>query len=302
MIGISTCHWYNSLLQGGEIVDDILDLGFQGVELEYRISNTLYQEMKPKLQKDIQVLSIHNFFPKPDEPLIEKGGGDLFLLSSPDKDERLRAIEYTTKTIEHANELGATAIVLHLGRVDISNPIERFRELYKKGKIDHSEGLAFLEELREIRYSRRQKNLVAVLSSLEKLNLVAERQGVFLGIENRYHFHEIPNFEEIEIILREFEGGRVRYWHDVGHASAQENMGICRQIELLNAYSEYMVGIHLHDIKGLDDHLAPGQGNMDFKELLPFMKPETIRIIEVHSRVEKDAVKEGLKIIERDLQ
>ncbi len=301
MIGISTCHWYDSLLQGGEILDDIVGLGFQGVELEYRITNTRYQEMKPKLQKDIPVFSIHNFFPKPDDPRIEKGGGDLFLLSSTDKEERLRAIKYTTRTIEHANELEAAAIVLHLGRVNISNPIERFRELHKKAKIDHPEGLAFLEELREIRESKRQKHLDAALSSLDKLNRVAERQGVLLGIENRYHFHEIPNFEEIGIILRYFEGGSVRYWHDVGHAGAQENMGIYRQIELLNAYSEYMVGIHLHDIKGLDDHIAPGQGNMDFKELRPFVRPETIRIIEVHSGVEQDAVKEGLKIIERDL-
>jgi sugar phosphate isomerase/epimerase len=301
MIGISTCHWSNSLLSGGKIVDDILNLGFQGVELEYRITKTLYQEMKPKLRREIQVLSIHNIFPKPDEPLIEKGSGDLFLLSSLENDERSRAIEYTTRTIEHANDLGATAVVLHLGRVDMSNPIKRIKELYRKGKIDHSEGIALIEELTQIRNSKRRKNLDAVFTSLEKLNLVAERNGVFLGIENRYYFHEIPNFEEVGIILRKFEGGKVRYWHDVGHASAQENMGICNQMDLLDAYSDYMVGIHLHDIKGLDDHLAPGQGEMDFKKLRPFIKPATIRIIEVHSGVERGAVKEGLKIVERDL-
>ena len=37
-------------------------------------------------------------------------------------------------------------------------------------------------------------------------NKEAEKKGVFLGVENRYYFNEIPDFEEIAIIMNEFEG------------------------------------------------------------------------------------------------
>lgn len=36
MLGISTGWWKNTSFQDDEIVSDILDLGFGGVELEYR--------------------------------------------------------------------------------------------------------------------------------------------------------------------------------------------------------------------------------------------------------------------------
>ncbi|MDY6971593.1 MAG: TIM barrel protein [Thermodesulfobacteriota bacterium] len=297
MLGISTCWWSNPSLSGDGIVADILELGFRGVELEYRITSSQYHEMKPLLKKDITVLSIHNFFPKPDDPRIKKGGGDLFLLSSTDRDERSKALEFTIRTIEHANDLEARAVVLHLGRVDMPNPIERFRELFESSKTKNAEGLEFIEEQRDLRKSNKRKNLDAVLFSLDRLNREAEKHGVFLGIENRYYFHEIPNFEEIGIILREFEGGRLRYWHDVGHARALENLGVCTQRDILETYSNGMIGTHLHDIKGLDDHFAPGQGEIDFEEIKPFIKPDMIKIIEVHPKVDRDQLMQVQKEI-----
>jgi sugar phosphate isomerase/epimerase len=52
-----------------------------------------------------------------------------------------------------------------------------------------------------------------------------------------------------------------------------------------------MIGIHLHDIKGLDDHFAPGQGEMKFEKITPFLKPDIVRIIEVHSKVKRKELK-----------
>ena len=301
MLGISTCWWHNKSFQGDEIVSDILELGFERVELEYRITNSIYQQMKPQLNKSLKVLSIHNFFPMPEEHTDKKGSGDLFLLSSTDRDERSAAVKYSTRTIEHASELEARAVVLHLGHVDMPNPVESFRELHLSGEMDQSEGLAFISEQRRIRENAHRKNLDAVLFSLEKLNREAEQKGVSLGIENRYHFHEIPDFEEIGTILREFEGGSIRYWHDVGHAAVQENLGILRQKDLLDAYSEKMIGMHLHDVRGLDDHLSPGQGEIEYGEIRPFMKPGLIKVLEIHSKVEKKELLEGVRFIRKEI-
>jgi sugar phosphate isomerase/epimerase len=301
MLGISTAWWQDSSLSGDEIVQDILNLDFQGMELEYRVTQSRYQEMKARLKKDIAVLSVHNYFPKPDDPSVREGGGDLFLLSSTDHDERSRALKYTIKTLEHANDLEVPVVVIHLGRVAMPSPKAIIIKLFQEGKMDQSEGLNFMKEQKEIRHSKKQNNVDAVLKSLDILNREAERQGVFLGIENRSHFHEIPNFEEIGLILRVFDGGRIRYWHDVGHANVQENIGICKQKALLEAYAHCMAGIHVHDVKGIEDHLAPGQGDMDFNQFKPYVKPETIQILELHPKVNRAAIEKGRRIIEESL-
>ncbi len=299
MLGISTCWWHNKSLSGNEIVKDALELGFQGAELEYRLTNAKYQEMKPSLNEKLSVLSIHNYFPKPEDPLIEKGSGDLFLLSSDDRDERSMAVNHSVKSIEHANDLECSVVVLHLGRVDMPTPITRFKELFNNGRIDNAEGLSFLEEQRNNRRSIHRKHLDFALFSLEKLNRAAEKNNVFLGIENRYHFHEIPDFEEIGFILKEFKGSNLRYWHDVGHAQVQERFGICRQKDLLDAYSKDMIGIHLHDTMGFDDHFAPGQGEIDFGEISPHIDKDVIKIMEIHPKVEREALIKGRdKIVE----
>ena len=211
MLGISTAWWGDSSRSGDEIIQDILELGFSAMELEYRVTQTRYQEMKTYLKTDMTVLSVHNFFPKPDDPSVGEGGGDLFLLSSTDADERARAIEYTIKTLVHAHDLEAPVVVLHLGRVNMSSPKAIIKKMFQDGKLNHPEGLTFLEEQRKLRHSKKQKNVDAVLKSLEILNREAERQGVLLGIENRSHFHEIPNFDEIGMILRKFNGHAVNF-------------------------------------------------------------------------------------------
>jgi len=301
MLGISTSWWENRDVNGEVIIGEALDMGFDGIELEYRITGRLFNEMSPYLNRNIKVLSIHNYFPRPEELPDRKASGDLFLLSSTDKEERSMAVKYSIRSIEHASDLEAGALVLHLGRVDMPNPIDAMRDLYDKGRMDQEEGRAFLEEQDSLRASRAGKSLDAVLFSLEKLNREAEKRGVFLGVENRYYLHEIPDFDEIGIILRKFDGGMIRYWHDAGHAAVQENLGICPQKALLEAYSDKIAGIHLHDAKGLEDHLPPGSGHIQFKEIRPYMKPSTIRIIEVSSGAERGEILEGANMIRDEM-
>jgi sugar phosphate isomerase/epimerase len=224
----------------------------------------------------------------------QKGGGDLFLLSSTDKDQRLKAIVYSEKTLTQARKLGARAVVFYLGHVDMPNLSDTYRRLYGEGKLGKHEGAAFLDEQQFVRRTNHRANLDAVLFSLEKLNKVAGALGIYVGIENRYHFYEIPDFYEIGILLEKFAGGKVRYWHDVGHAHAQEALGILRHKDLLEAYSDKLVGIHFHDAQGLDDHLPPGEGEIYFEQITSFLRPSTIKILEINRRVERQALLKGI--------
>lgn len=302
MLGVSTCWWQGKMLSGEELVDDIVAMGFRGVELEYRISRVLYEQMMPSLKERLNVLSIHNFFPFTEKHGKARGSGDLFLLSAIDEEERLRAVEFTLKTLAHASDLEARVVILHLGRVDMADPTGEFRRLYGEGLVRERDGLEFMLQQRHIRKARSRKHLEAVLHSLDALNRDAEQKGVLLGIENRYYFQEIPNFDEIGEILQQFEGGSVRYWHDVGHAGVQEQLGICRQRELLETYGERMVGVHLHDLIGIEDHFAPGQGKMHYEEIVPFFRPDVMKILEVHPKVARNELTEGVRHMNKMLQ
>jgi sugar phosphate isomerase/epimerase len=294
MEGISTCWWYNRDERPDKVLEQVLEMGLDGIELEYRITESFFREMRPLLGDRLKVLSIHNFFPKPEGKGIQRGGGDLFLLSSSVEAERLEAVQYTIRSMEHASDLGALAVILHMGRVEMDYPREDIFDAHRRGVLRQDEGVSLIRGLLLKRKRNRLKHLDAALKSLDTLNKRAEKLGVHLGVENRYHLNEIPDFHEIGIILKAFRGGRVRYWHDLGHAQAQENMGIIPQRDLLTAYGNKLVGIHIHDIRGLDDHLSPGQGEMDFQEIQPFLGPSIIKIFEIHSRVNRVQLDRGI--------
>ena len=54
------------------------------------------------------------------------------------------------------------------------------------------------------------------------------------------------------------------YWHDTGHVPANEVSGPIAGNALLRKYADWFIGIHLHDAIGLDDHIPPGAGEIDF--------------------------------------
>lgn len=298
MLGISTVWQAGKIKNGEKLLNKISDFGLKAVELEYRINNETYAQMKPFLKKGgIKVLSVHNFFPVPD--IFETGSGDAFLLSSPDEDEKKRAVEYTIRTIEHANDLEAKAVVLHLGNTGTDSYKKEFFKFYDDGKIESDEFSVFLEKIKKERNSVKQKFIDAVFFSLEKLNKTAMKENVMLGIENRYYFHQIPDFEEMKMILRKFLGSNIYYWHDVGHAEVWNNFGLVRHEEWLKAYGENLLGIHLHDCKGYNDHNAPGKGKVDFNMIKKYFKSETIKIIEIEPHITDESLKEGIEFLRK---
>ncbi len=298
MLGISTCWWQDRMPGGGDIISQALAMGFAGLELDYRITRPAYERMKRAWKRSLPVLSVHNIFPVPEEPGIEPGIADHFLLSSLDPEERALAVKYAVGSIQEAHEVEARAVVFHLGKVDMEDPTPRLVGFYESGKgMETEEIRAFVEGQRRTRREKRQKNLDAVLFSLDRLNKEAEKYGVLLGVENRYHFHEIPDPEEIGLILDLFRGGSLRYWHDIGHASVLETLGVLKQKELLRKYQHEMIGIHIHDAKGIEDHLAPGEGEVDFGEISSFLTQGQIKVLEVHPKVDEGRLREGVSVL-----
>ena len=298
MLGISTS-WKSEISDSGRgVIQAILDLGAELIELEYRITPPMLQEILPLLkERQVSVLSLHNFFPLPEGLSKKEASGDIFSLSSPEKEERELAVKHTRRTIEWAQELEARTVVLHLGKTLFNSPMETLKKLYDERKIQSAEGKAFIAEQKRLRAAQSQAYLDSALWCLEKLAKEAEKRAVFLGLENRYNIEDFPNFDEFQILFRELSGSRVRYWHDIGHATAQQNLGLTNQGELLENFGDLLAGFHLHGCKGYEDHRAPGSGEEDYSLVKELLKPDTLCVVETHHRTSREELLRGLEFL-----
>jgi sugar phosphate isomerase/epimerase len=298
MFAVSTCWKSSYAKRGDDIIRPIAEAGIDAVELEYRITEDVFRDMVPALKRGKPiVLSVHNFFPLPSVLSSDQASGDSFLLSSPDKEERERAVTYTLRTLEHAHEVGAAAVVLHLGRTDMDDGFSRLKEEQEAGTLGSTAAQTYIRQLLKERRTVTRKHLDAALFSLDKLWRPAERFAIKLGVENRYYLKEIPNADELRVILDTFEGGPVAYWHDVGHAAVQETFYGIEHEELLSEFSPCLLGVHLHDAEGARDHRAPGTGNVDFEMLRNYISSATIRVMEPSPDVSDKQLREGVAFL-----
>ncbi len=288
--------WFNLNLFSPELlIKKLFEVGAESIELQYRMPRDYWLKLKPLLKKEgVKVSSIHNFFPIPEG--FKRGSGDAFLLTSLDDEELKLAVKYTANTIRIASEVEAPAVVLHTGSVPVAQGLlDEFYQLFDEGEREKSQQL--LKELMEERGRKQRKYLDRLLTSLDRLAPVAEKEGVKLGIENRYHPNEIPLSGEMALILKEFEGAPIYYWHDVGHAHHLEFIGVLARQEWLEKFSSHLIGVHLHDVRGREDHFAPGSGEFDFLSLLQYIPEEAIKVVEVHPKVKEEEVKKGFEFL-----
>ncbi len=111
---------------------------------------------------------------------------------------------------------------------------------------------------------------------LEKTSKYAEEKGVRLAVETGSHGADFPGSPE-ELLHSVEVHENVGITLDIGHLylSAQDRSGneekwISHVIEMLK---EKLVNIHIHDNRGnSDDHMPPGQGDIDFKPIIRTLK------------------------------
>jgi sugar phosphate isomerase/epimerase len=253
------------------------EFGFTHIEANASISPQMLSEL---LKTGVSISSIHAPCPA---TLSSRGVPTSGLsLSSLSERDRMEAVGFTKQTIDLASSVKARAIVLHMGEVPIDLNLQgRLFGLYRDGYAQTKEYSQAKEELVCQRDSRAPHHLDEAKRSLQEIAEYGLQNGVILGLETRFHPHEIPNMDEMAELLSKSPRDSVGYWHDVGHAEVQQQLGFGSHEEWLSLFRYRMVGIHLHDVLGITDHHAPGEGEVNWEIVSKYLRPEVLKVCEI---------------------
>jgi len=267
-------------------------LGFGRFELNHGVNSV----MLAGLSLRDTIASVHE--PCPADVSMGELKKRNWLISAIDEEKRRQGVAAVVRSIDLAHELRARAVVVHPGQVDIDPGLERaLHKLYREGKAGEPEYLEARERMVAARAAQAEANMEQVRRSLAELARHAAKKGVRLGLENRYHYPEIPLPDELESLLGlDLEG--VGYWHDTGHARVLENQGLATHEEWLRRFSGRIVGVHLHDVIGLTDHLAAGVGEVDWAMVARYLPAGALRTCEFQFSNSPTEVAAGLRWLE----
>ena len=286
--------------EGEKLLFEISRLGFNAVELSFNLNPEMVNGIAALARRlKISIESVHNYCPIPDGLSRQEALPDYYSLACPDEEERAVAVKYTKRSISTAAGLGAKVVVLHCGRVEVADYTRKLIDLYNQGKNNSAEFQELKKKMIRERALESERFLKQALFSIEELNAYAQIKGMLLGIETRFYYREIPNIDEIGLILDKFSNSQVYYWHDTGHAQLMENLGLATHKDFLERYGRRMIGIHLHDILGCQDHLAPLQGKLDFSIFKPYLKESTLKVIEAHQPASAEELIKSRNFISR---
>lgn len=239
------------------------ELGFGGIELSHIVTPAMLAGADVAA---LDVRSIH--FPAPTLP-SPFGLPAETLLSASDDTQRRWAVAQGYASIDLAVAAGADAVCLHLGETPANRHLEwALAQRYLGGQRGSAVYGAAQAEVEADRAQVAGPALDAARRSLGELAAYARPRGVRLGIESRVQHWQIPSLAELGLLLDESDPAVVGFWYDCGHVQVLHNLGIHRHEDWLAAYAGRIVGVHLHDVIGLRDHLLPGLGEIDFGYML----------------------------------
>ncbi len=267
--------------------------GFARIELNHKVTSAMLTGID--LER-YQFSSVHE--PCPADISADELKKRDWLISSTNEANRCEGVKAIQRTIDLAHKLGAPVIVIHAGQAHADLlPEKQLRSLLACGKRDTDEYRDIRQEMIAARAEAAEASVEAVRKSMVELLAYAEEKGVCLGIENRYHYHEIPSPDELEKLLSLAGPDRIGFLYDVGHAEALDRMGFYPYEEWLKRFGSRIVGTHLHDMNGMTDHYAPGLGNVDFRRIAVYLPEEAFRTCEFQTFNSPEQVKAGLMFL-----
>jgi len=211
---------------------------------------------------------------------------------------RQEAIAAVCHSIDLAQSLGIRPIAVHAGTLPSSaESSQRLVNLYDRGLRDTEEYERLRQQILDERASAVEPHLDLARQSLEVIGQYAAKAVVWVGLENRCEQSSLPTYSDLLALLDGLEPYPVGLWFDVGHAIVQENLGFLPHSRWLETFSDRIVGIHLHDVRGHMDHLPVGTGDVDWLSLIPRLPQEPVWVFEYSRHVDPEDVRRGLELV-----
>lgn len=290
MLSFSTSWNARRRKRGEEIVKEILELGFDTIELGHGLKAPVVQEiLEARKTVRFNVSSVHNFCPLP--PEVQVDNPDCYEFTSHRPADRERAVRLTLQTIDMAERFEARTVVIHSGRVRTLKASAQLMELVREGKFLGKEyGRAKVEAVK----NREAVGECYIQRALECLTVVADyasKKGIRLGLENREDYEAVPSEAEFENLLQRLDAANAGYWHDFGHAQIKHNLALINHGEWLDRIGRRAIGCHLHDVKWpFEDHRAPFTGEIPYASLVSKLPMGTLFVFEMHPRVPREEI------------
>jgi sugar phosphate isomerase/epimerase len=299
MLSFSTC-WNNSRhSEGEEMIDEILDLGFNTMELSHGMTISKLPGIQNAYRAGkFRCSGVHNYFPSPVEVMID--APDAYEFTSHRPYDRKRAMEMSLKTLEVAANFKAHYVVMHMGSVPmpskkwtkrLTTMVKDGQQLspeYAKAKLDF---VRKREKIAPLYYQR-------AIEALESLSEKAAELQIPLAVESRSRFEDVPSENEMIRLQEHFKDNPwVGYWHDFGHVQLKHNLGLLDHDQWLGKMAPYLIGCHVHDVQWPErDHRVPFTGELDFKKLLRHVDPQKPLVWELSPTRKTDQIREALHV------
>jgi FMN phosphatase YigB (HAD superfamily)/sugar phosphate isomerase/epimerase len=292
-ISLSTMWSYERKIGLLEVNDIIKQLHISGIELNHSL------KLKDLTGIDLGALpitSIHE--PCPSDNSMSNLSRKDWLISSEDEDNRKQGVRSVMRSIEMAANLGVKLLITHPGNTGWGNKLEdKLRFLYNEAKVETEEYQELFHTMKNTRNVNLAPRLDAVEKSLKELLVFAGKSGVKLSLENRYHYMHIPTIEEMERFLQLGDESQIGFQFDIGHAFTMDRLGFMPIMEWLEKFGSRISGVHLHDVRGLEDHISPGLGDVDFNLISKYIPNNAVRTLEIKGVNDINDIHSGLEVL-----
>lgn len=297
MIAFSTC-WNSSKHTDGEaMIRQILDLGFDTIELSHGMNISLL----PGVQKayaagGFKVCGLHNYCPSPVEVMVD--APDCYEYTAHRKEERERAIKLTLKTLDFAEKFSAKYVVIHLGSVAMRRRSRELTKMVAEGQLNSREYVKLKHKLIQQREKLGPLYIKRAREALDQIAPYAEEKKIALGVESRSSYEDVPSEREMVALMKDYSASEyVGYWHDFGHVQLKANLDLLNHPEWLRKMEPYLIGGHLHDVVWpAGDHRVPFLGSIDYDKLIPCFTPEKPLVWELNPRRKEEDIRRSLPI------
>lgn len=297
MIAFSTC-WNSSKNTDGEtMIRQILDLGFDTIELSHGMNISLLPGVKKAFDDGLfKVCGLHNYCPSPVEVMVDSP--DCYEFTAHRKNERERAVKLTLQTLDYAEKFGAKYVVLHMGSVAMPRISRELTKMVQEGGLNNREYVKLKLKLVKTREKLSSLYMKRAREALDQIIEHAESKKIALAIESRSSYEDVPTEREMVRLQEDYKDAAcVGYWHDFGHVQLKANLDLLDHREWLHKMGPYLVGGHLHDVVWpASDHRVPFLGSINYDELLPVFTPEKPLVWELHPHRKEEDIRKALPL------